>query len=161
MAFKEFRTRAERRDETAAQQAKAGTTFIDEGCQLSGKLRFKEAVRIDGRIDGQIEGKNTVVVGETGRIHATLDAESVVIYGTVEGDISAKRKITLHKSAHVTGDMHTAGIVIEEGAKVKGHIVIGAEDAAPAKKSTAAADRSAGTPSSERGKSTATPGPGA
>ena len=102
MAFKEFRTRAERRDETAAQQAKAGTTFIDEGCQLSGKLRFKEAVRIDGRIDGQIEGDNTVVVGETGRIHATLDAESVVIYGTVEGDISAKRKITLHKGAHVT-----------------------------------------------------------
>ncbi len=143
MAFKEFRTRAERREATTAEPAKPGTTYIDEGCELSGKLRFREAVRVDGRIDGQIEGENTVVIGETGRIHASVDSDSVVIYGTGEGDIIAKRKITLHKTAHVTGDMRTAGIVIEEGAKVKGHIVIGAADAAANQKSAAAGERSA------------------
>ena len=113
---------------------------------------------MDGRIDGQIEGENTVVIGETGRIHASVDSDSVVIYGTVEGDIIAKRKITLHKTAHVTGDMRTAGIVIEEGANVKGHIVIGAADAATDKKSAAAGERSA---DSGKSKPAARPSPGA
>ncbi len=158
MAFKDFRTRAERREAATEQPAKPGTTYIDEGCELSGKLRFREAVRVDGRIDGQIEGEDTVVVGESGRIHATIDSDCVVIYGSVEGNISAKRKITLHKTAHVTGDMRTAGIVIEEGAKVKGHIVIGATDAAANKKSTAAAERSA---DSGKSKPAARPSPGA
>ena len=45
----------------------------------------------------------------------------------VKGDIVARRKITLQKTARVTGDLRTPGIVIEEGAKLEGRIVIGAD----------------------------------
>jgi len=135
MAFKDFRTRAEPAAKPEAPRTPIdGTpdsTFLDEGCELSGRLSFRESVRIDGRVEGEIECKKTVVVGEAGRIQAQLSSDSVVVYGEVDGDIHARRKITLHKSARVSGDMSTAGIVIEEGARVEGRILIGAEEAAP------------------------------
>jgi len=150
MAFKDFRARPDRdkRDEggeaanTASPETMSTTTYLDEGCELTGTLAFREGVRIDGRVEGEIDCKKTVVVGETGKVHAAIRSESVVIHGQVEGDIAASRKITLHKSARVTGDMCTAGIVIEEGARVEGRILIGTETPAP----TATPDPGAKTP---------------
>ena len=107
-------------------------TFIDEGCELVGELRFKNTVRIGGRVEGKIQADKTVIVSDTGTIEARIEAESVVVYGAVEGEIRAKRKITLHKNAKVTGEMQTAGIVVEEGARVRGRITIGEEDTASA-----------------------------
>lgn len=103
-------------------------TYIDAGCELVGKLSFKETVRIDGRVEGEIEGARSVIVGEAAVIQAGIRAESVEVHGNIEGDISVDRKVTLHKTARVNGEIRTAGIVVEEGARFKGCIVIG-EDA--------------------------------
>ena len=115
-------------DVAPAEAAKPATTFIDQGCELSGQLRFKESVHIDGKVEGEIDCEKTVHVGEAAEIHADIRADSLVIAGSVDGDVTALRKITLHKSASVRGDMSTAGIVIEEGARFKGSIVIGGDE---------------------------------
>ena len=75
---------------------------------------------------------------------AMIEAESVVISGEVKGDITARRKITLGKAARVTGDLRTPGIVIEEGAKLEGRIVIGPDEKVATRK--AAPTRSTETP---------------
>ena len=155
MALKDWTRgdKPERQPLIAVAEEAPAQTYIDEGCELNGKLRFRESVRIDGRVQGEIEGEQTVTVGESGCIEASIDCESVVIYGRVEGDIAARRKITLHKSACVTGDMRTAGIVIEEGAKVEGRIVIGPAKTAPADapKSTTAEPPKSGPPAPQKG----------
>lgn len=107
------------------------TTSVDASSELQGKLRCKQTLRIDGCVRGEVECEKTVVVGECARVYASLTADEVQIAGLVEGDIVARRKITLERTAVVTGDLTTPGIVIEEGAKVKGRIVIGS-DAEPA-----------------------------
>jgi cytoskeletal protein CcmA (bactofilin family) len=109
-------------------------TFIDRGCELVGELRFAEDVRIEGRVEGEIRAAKAVVVGEAGEIQANIEAETLEVFGVIEGDIRVARRATLHKSARVTGEIHTAGIVVEEGARFKGCIVIGADldDPAPA-----------------------------
>lgn len=103
-------------------------TFLDSGCELTGELRFGENVRIDGRVGGQIWGEKAVVIGEGAQIDASIEAESLEIYGSVMGDIVVKRQTTLHKTARVEGEIQTAGIVVEEGARFKGCIVIGPDD---------------------------------
>ena len=129
MAFKDFR-RAERQDDVEEKApAEPQGTYIDQGCELSGKLRFDDSVRIDGRIEGEIDCAKTLTVGETARLDALIRCESIVVYGEIQGDVEAQRKITLHKSARVVGEMQTAGIVIEEGARFKGQIIIGSDDA--------------------------------
>jgi len=105
----------------AGAQSGDSATFIDACCQLVGELKFSD----DVRIDGSTEGAKTVTVGEAGRIDAGIKAESVVILGHLEGDIRVRRKVTLHKSARAACEIHTRGIVVEEGAKLRGTIVIG------------------------------------
>ena len=108
--------------------AESGQTYIDKGCNFSGKLRFQDSVRIDGHVEGEIVGDKTVIVGEDATIEASLCAESVEVHGTITGDIEAHRKTVLHKTAVVNGEIRTAGIVVEEGARLKGTIVIGGDE---------------------------------
>ncbi len=136
MALVDFRSKTEKGRSEADTSAAPGRvpapdraqTFLDEGCELSGRLRFEDSVEIGGKIDGEIECGKTVAIASAADIRASISAECVVISGAVAGDIVARRKITLHETAHVTGDMRTAGIVIEEGARFKGSIVIGADE---------------------------------
>lgn len=105
----------------------APSTSVDAGSELEGRLRCKETLRIDGRIVGEIECDKSVIIGEGARVHASIDADEVQVSGIVEGDITARRKVTLDRTAVVVGDLTTPGIVIEEGAKLKGRILIGSD----------------------------------
>jgi cytoskeletal protein CcmA (bactofilin family) len=124
----------------------AQTTFLDASANFSGTLKCIESLRIDGRVEGEVHCDHTVVVGESGAVQASIEADSVVIVGQVKGDINARSKITLEKTACVIGNLCTPGIVIQEGAKLEGRIMIGSEKGRGAEKSAApsaekAADR--------------------
>jgi len=103
-------------------------TYIEPGCDLSGQLRFKESVRIDGRVEGEVRAQGTVVVGETACVEATVIADTVVVLGEVDGEIRAEGHVTLYKSARVRGDVSAAGVAVEPGATFRGCIVIGDAD---------------------------------
>jgi cytoskeletal protein CcmA (bactofilin family) len=96
------------------------TAFIDQGSEFEGKLSFRDTVRIDGRFRGEIASENTLIVGETGEIEATIRSNTVAISGAVEGDVHAARKVVLHKTARVTGNITTPCLVVEEGAVING-----------------------------------------
>jgi cytoskeletal protein CcmA (bactofilin family) len=144
MALKGFMARGERETATAGETPRpvmvqapaprtvAPSTSVDASSELEGRLRCKQTLRIDGRIKGEVECEKTVFVGEGAKVYARIAADEVQISGLVEGDITARRKITLERTAVVVGDLSTPGIVIEEGAKLKGRIVIGS-DADPAR----------------------------
>jgi cytoskeletal protein CcmA (bactofilin family) len=104
------------------------TAFLDAGAEFSGVLRTAGTVRIGGQFDGRIESEDYVILSSSARVHADIDAEAAVISGEVRGNVTARRKITLDATARVTGDLTTPGIVIEEGARLKGRITIGGED---------------------------------
>ena len=101
------------------------TTYIDRGCEMAGELRFRENVRIDGHVEGEIRCDKTVVIGEEATVRANISAANIIVHGTVEGDTTASGETTLHKSAAVTGELKTGGIVVERGAKLQGCILIG------------------------------------
>jgi cytoskeletal protein CcmA (bactofilin family) len=105
------------------------TAFIDQGSEFEGKLSFKDTVRIDGKFSGEITSENTLIVGESGQITATIRSLSVVISGLVEGDIFAAEQVILHKSAVVTGDVEAPIVVMEEGAQLNGHVKMGTPSA--------------------------------
>ena len=111
----------------ALKPAAPNATFIDSSTQIEGTLRCKETLRIEGQLTGELHCEKTVLVRHGAKVTANIVADTVQISGEVNGNISARRKITLDHTARVSGDLATPGIVIEEGAKLKGRIVIGAE----------------------------------
>ena len=100
------------------------SAFIDQGSEFEGKLSFKDTVRIDGCFRGEITSQNTLVVGETGEIMATVRSRNVIVSGTVTGNIFASERIVLHKTARVEGDIEAGCVAIEEGAIVNGRITM-------------------------------------
>src|SRR5258705_3781677 len=92
MAFNDFR---KTKDEVKLPAASAGggvgalTAFIDQGSEFSGKLNFKDTVRIDGRFEGEISSENTLIVGESGSVTATIKSQVVIISGEVHREITA------------------------------------------------------------------------
>jgi cytoskeletal protein CcmA (bactofilin family) len=98
------------------------TAFIDQGSTFEGKLSFKDTVRIDGGFTGEITSENTLIVGESGEIEATIRSTTIVVSGSVEGDMQASKQVFLHKTARVKGDIDTPNIVIEEGAVFNGKL---------------------------------------
>ncbi len=98
------------------------TAFIDQGSEFEGKLSFKDTVRIDGTFSGEISSDNTLIVGESGQIHATINSVCVVISGFVEGDIHASDQIVLHKTAVVNGNLEAPSITMEDGAQLNGTV---------------------------------------
>ena len=81
------------------------TAFIDQGSEFEGKLSFRDTVRIDGRFRGEITSENTLIVGESGEIEATIRSNTIAISGHVTGDVSATTKVVLHKTAVVNGNV--------------------------------------------------------
>jgi cytoskeletal protein CcmA (bactofilin family) len=111
----------------AASSAGSGglTAFIDQGSEFEGKLSFKDTVRIDGRFRGEISSENTLIVGESGDIEATITSNTVAISGSVVGDVIAKSKVVVHKTGSVDGNIDTPSLVVEEGARIAGQIKMG------------------------------------
>lgn len=106
------------------------TAFIDQGSEFEGKLSFKDTVRIDGAFSGEISSDNTLIVGESGQIHATIRSVCVVISGLVEGDIHASEQIILHKTAVVNGNLDSPSISMEQGAQLNGNVRMGSTSSA-------------------------------
>ena len=98
------------------------TAFIDQGSEFEGKLSFKDTVRIDGTFSGEISSDNTLIVGESGQIMATIHSVCVVISGLVEGNVLASEQVVLHKTAVVNGDIQSPIVVMEEGAQLNGNV---------------------------------------
>ena len=136
----------------------AHTTYLGPTIALTGELRCGESLRIDGKVKGEVHCDQVLTIGEKGSLDATIDGDTVVIAGEVKGDIKARRKITLEPTARVIGDLTTPGIVIQEGARLEGRIMIGgapppdvaqapaAKPRAPEKPAAGAADAPARAP---------------
>jgi len=134
MSLKDLRTRV-LKAEAGPPIERAETrpaSFIDAGCELTGRLYFRESVQIEGHVEGELLADKDVEIGPSASVHANLRCGSVVIRGEVRGDIEAVRKITFHKGARVHGEMKASAIVIEEGAQFRGTIVIGSDSPEPA-----------------------------
>ncbi len=135
MAFNELRKGNRTAEPPATGGVGALTAFIDQGSEFSGKLSFRDTVRIDGCFDGEIASENTLIVGESGRVQATIQSQLVIVSGEVRGDITAPGQVTLHKTARVSGNITTARLLIEDGALFNGQVKMDVNEATALKQS--------------------------
>jgi hypothetical protein len=56
-----------------------------------------------------------------------LEAGTVIVDGTVDGDILARERVQLNGSARVNGDVIAEKLIVAEGASFSGHCRVGPE----------------------------------
>lgn len=96
------------------------TAFLGEGTSFKGILTFEGTVRIDGRMEGEVLTKDTLVVGEAAVVNARIQGGTVVISGTVHGDITADKKVEILSTGKLFGNITTPSLSIEEGVVFEG-----------------------------------------
>jgi cytoskeletal protein CcmA (bactofilin family) len=98
-----------------AAAAKDVTTLLGRGSEFEGKLTFEGTVRIDGKLTGEIFSDDVLIVGEGAEIKAEINVGAIVIEGTVQGNIHAKRSVEIRTPAKVRGNITTPSLFIEKG----------------------------------------------
>lgn len=99
--------------------------FMDEGTEFLGELRFRDTLRIDGRLKGKIVSDNTLIVGESGNVEADIDCGVVSIRGTVTGRVHGRKRIELLAGSRVQATLISPKLVIEDGAFFQGDCEMG------------------------------------
>jgi cytoskeletal protein CcmA (bactofilin family) len=100
--------------------SRSGPSIISADVKIVGKVISQGELDINGQIDGDVRA-SALTVGETGAVKGEVVAESVVIRGTVEGRIRA-RKVQLCTGAKVRGDIFHASLAIEPNAIFEGAV---------------------------------------
>ena len=106
------------------------TAFLSSGTNFKGDLTFEGTVRIDGRFEGNINSKDSLVIGENAVVDAEVHVGRVIISGRVSGNIAAKEAVEINSKAQVHGNIKLVGnkLVIHEGAVFSGGCEMGSLD---------------------------------
>ncbi len=108
----------------------SGTCYLGPGLTIKGEISGNEDLKLDSKVEGLISiGGFRLTVGQNAHVNADVIAREAIIFGEVNGDISAVDRIEVMKSASIVGDLSTAKIVIEEGAYFKGGVEVAAQNA--------------------------------
>ena len=114
--------KSQTQNQPATVPAERVTSVLGPGIIWKGNLRGSGGVRIEGAFEGDITLRGLVVVGETGRVVCeTLRANSIIVAGTVSGNITAE-KLEIRGTGRVWGDVTVTALSTEEGAFLRGQV---------------------------------------
>jgi cytoskeletal protein CcmA (bactofilin family) len=90
-------------------------TILSSDIDFSGIINFEKPFLIQGRISGEIATKSLLVVDEAAVVDANINASSVVIRGSVTGNITASEKVEITTTGKLTGNVIAPEILMENG----------------------------------------------
>lgn len=106
------------------------TVFIGPRDDLKGTLSVEGDVRVEGTVEGEVKATGDIEVDATATVRARLEARSVAIRGNVTGDVVAWKRLSVHGSGSLTGDVRTGRLRVDDGTVVNGTITMRPEDVA-------------------------------
>lgn len=113
---------AEPAPEPALQRSAAQAT-IGRTVHVRGELRGAEDLLIEGRVEGSVVLEDhQLEIGGHGQIQGEVQANVVLVYGRVQGDIHAQERILVEPEGTVEGNLYAPKVVLADGARFKGSI---------------------------------------
>jgi cytoskeletal protein CcmA (bactofilin family) len=81
---------------------------------------------MDGVVDGKLNLTNgSLTIGPNGTVKADVNAREVIVHGRIDGKVTGRDKVQLMSTCHVTGEVQTERLAIEEGALLRGKVEAG------------------------------------
>jgi cytoskeletal protein CcmA (bactofilin family) len=94
---------------------------ITVGTEIIGDINSNGDIRLDGVLNGNVNSKGKLVVGESGRVKGVINCKNSDIYGFVDGKINVSELLSLKSTAQIVGDIVTNRLAIEPGCKFSGN----------------------------------------
>ena len=106
-----------------AVQPPPAKAVLGKSVVFKGQIESREDLVIEGEVEGTIEMmEHRLTIAQSGEVKSTVIARELEVLGSIEGKVEAVDKVYIRKGARFIGDVHSAGIVIEDGGFIKGNI---------------------------------------
>ena len=96
-----------------------------EDVELTGTITFSSELLIQAKIDGEIISPAVLTVGDKAHINGDIKVRSTVVFGKIEGTITAQERCDLKATSTVIGDITAGTLAVEEGATFAGSSKVG------------------------------------
>ena len=102
------------------------TAWIGKAVRVEGKVISSEDLTIDGDVEGSIElGGHSLVIGPGASIKADLLANTIIVAGSVTGNVRAMEKIDLREGGSIEGNVVAPRFLMADGSTVRGKVEAG------------------------------------
>ena len=114
------------------QQNQQGALYnaITAESKIIGTIVANNDSRIDGTVEGDIQCRGKVVIGEKGFVHGNIQCTNAEVQGRIEGKVEALQTLALRASANIQGDVITQSLIVEPNAIFCGTCQMGKKNAA-------------------------------
>ena len=96
-------------------------TILGPETDLDGTLAFKSSLRVDGGFSGKIHTDGVLVISPGAHIKADVRAGTVIIGGTVTGNVEARTRLEMLHTGKIFGNIRTAKLRIADGVIFEGN----------------------------------------
>jgi cytoskeletal protein CcmA (bactofilin family) len=102
-------------------------SLIAQGTRIEGNVKFTEGLRVDGEVYGDLQAVpedngSMLVISEAAVVQGAVQADHVIINGTVRGPVMARELLELQPKARIEGDVSYVAIEMHQGASICGQL---------------------------------------
>ena len=100
---------------------------------IKGELSASEDLTLCGRMEGSIRlPDHTLTIGPNAEVKAEIVAKSVVILGSVTGNLTATERVDIRATGSLIGDLTSPRLAIAEGGSLRGKVQMSTASSAAA-----------------------------
>lgn len=100
-------------------------SFLSPGVEINGSITTQGSVRIDGKVEGKVNVKGDLIIGEQGRIKGEVRAANLQLAGRIDGNAVISGRFDLTSTGVMSGDVQCSILTIEEGGQLNGNTSMG------------------------------------
>ena len=111
------------------------STLVGEDTSVHGDIQFSGGCHVDGYVKGNVRSlsdENSMLsVAEGGCIEGNVEVATLLLSGTVKGDVNAAERVELSETARVVGNVRYNLLEMAIGAEVNGKLIHQSEGEPP------------------------------
>jgi len=103
--------------------------YLGKNSFFEGRLTLEGVFRLDGKVQGEIFHKGTLIMSETAIVKGKIEVSALILNGMVEGEVNAKERIEIHSRGRLFGTLSTPVLVVQDGGVFEGNCKMGMKPA--------------------------------
>lgn len=101
--------------------------MIGIGTTIEGSINSNENIRFDGNLNGNLNTKGKVFIGQSGTVTGEIRCKNCEVEGIVDGKVVVEELLSLRSMSKLYGEIKTGKLAIEPGATFTGKCDMGAK----------------------------------
>ena len=108
---------------TTARGSNGREARIGSGARIRGRIHGDGDLLVEGHVEGDLVIRGDLTIAGGGSVTSeAVEAHSVTIGGTLEGDVAATGPVRIGTGARVRGNLRGTAVSIEDGARYSGRL---------------------------------------